>query len=408
MSYGILSLPYVPKPFQNEILHSWLERIACNYGMDWKQLATVQGAAYLNIPDFNVPPETRQFLATIGNVDRRLVTKLDLAQAFRTQPRRRFILHARSRQAIPAYCAGCLRDDVIHSRDSYLRQEWALAGVGHCIVHRALLWSRCHHCWEDIRYVWRCVDGHTRLFCRRCKYGLAEGSRSNDIKWPDECLRAAVIEADAMIIEAMRVPIKAGIHRTRDCPRLLEVFEDLAHFIYRDIPGNGWKSASSRAPINWLAAVITGIGRKGFGIPDEKYPLANRSAAVRSWLVAACLYVLFSDCLLRPEDEAVFGFRPSLKWLLQTLDKQGRQELKVRARRWPQELLSPFDVKKGKKTKSVPIMTFGMLLEGVCCPLLRADGYSDVEARRKFNTAWDRLVADMEAKKKNASGQDRN
>lgn len=110
--------------------------------------------------------------------------------------------------------------------------------------------------------------------------------------------------------------------------------------------------------------MITGLSRRRWGVGRERrYPLASRSPAVRAWIVAACLYVMFNDRFMEPADEVLFGFRPSLPWLAAHMDPKRRAEFLARARSWPRQLSSPFVAGQLRRRQIVEICGLGDLIE---------------------------------------------
>lgn len=167
------------------------------------------------------------------------VGSLDLAYAFPSQPSRRFVLTDRGRRAVPAYCPACFAQDAWVGRDNHFRHEWALAGVGHCQVHRVTLQARCHHCWSDLEGRWRATEDRIVLFCRSCGASLSSPEPRLEARWPDRHLRTAVQDVERMIIGVMRRKSKRQARWVRDDTQMLDLIEELGHFIYWEAPGEG-------------------------------------------------------------------------------------------------------------------------------------------------------------------------
>jgi TniQ len=145
-------LPFARRPFRNELVSSWLSRVACAYGTSWPQLSReIDAHGLLPIGDYGGTDEQFEFLAALTGTDVAIVRGLDLASRFPEQPVRRFLCHPRTKLAAPDYCADCFKDDYIAGRDNYLRQEWAIAGVSYCHLHKTRLRSACYGCAGELR-----------------------------------------------------------------------------------------------------------------------------------------------------------------------------------------------------------------------------------------------------------------
>ena len=385
-----IRLPFVPRPNPHEFITSWLERCAAAYGQRWKTFSASLGMKPELAIDYCADHSLLERIALSANIGIDDLAALDLAEAFPDQPSHRFVFKPKTHRADPGYCPRCLVHDNETNSDSFLRHEWALAGVGHCLVHRAVLHTRCHHCSLEIQYHWRAVGSRSRVYCDRCGGGLHDRPSIGSAIWDDINLSTAVFEAEHLIVRALGASLPGIRKLQRDfLISFLAILEDVAYFIDRDVPGSGYHLAPKRT-INSIASVMVGLHRhrNGLSAPDG-YPLADRSATSRAWLLAACLYVLFSDRIMSVRDAMPTGIVPMLEWLTSSLDEEGKRALLKRAKHWVYIDECPFkriwSVQRGAlAVQRIPIYTLSLwdMLTSLRKPL---EKQRDREAQRACN-----------------------
>jgi hypothetical protein len=180
---GARRLPVVPRPYRDELLSSWLGRVACRYGLDGVRLsgalvAGVEGVAPPILVD-DIAPATDQMelLAPVCGVDPARLRRLSLAWRHPGRPRAWFSSQGPSwaPKALrsPPVCFACFGADRAEGLDSYLRADWMLAERCVCPAHRRLLRDRCPHCRRRLQLEFRLREERARLVCSRCEQELA-------------------------------------------------------------------------------------------------------------------------------------------------------------------------------------------------------------------------------------------
>lgn len=180
---GARRLPVVPRPYRDELLSSWLGRVACRYGLDAGRLSAVLvaggegGAAPILIDDIAPAAGQLELLAPDCGVDPGRLRRLSLAWRHRERPRAWFLSQgppwAPTPLRSPPVCLGCFEKDRAEGRDSYVRADWLLAERCVCPAHRRLLRDRCPFCRHRLQFAFRLREFHGRLVCARCEQALA-------------------------------------------------------------------------------------------------------------------------------------------------------------------------------------------------------------------------------------------
>lgn len=183
-------LPVAPRPYRDELLSSWLGRVACRYGFDAASLAGALAAdgegAARSIPIDDAAPARTDIVAWAQacGVDPGRLVRLTLA---RRRPGRSSVWFssagppwAATISRSPPACCACFDSDRVAGRDAYLRADWLLAERCACPAHRQLLRDRCPHCRGPLRFAYRLRDGRVRVACRECGLELAARSADDD------------------------------------------------------------------------------------------------------------------------------------------------------------------------------------------------------------------------------------
>lgn len=97
-------LPCVRLPFKNELVTSWLERVASVYGGTWQELCISTNRAELAVVrDFKVPLAVIEQLSAITAVDAKVIRMLDLRRRYPKQRVTRFMCHPVTKLAAPDF-----------------------------------------------------------------------------------------------------------------------------------------------------------------------------------------------------------------------------------------------------------------------------------------------------------------
>ncbi len=205
-------LPVAPRPYRDELLSSWLGRVACRYGLDAASLVGALAAdgdckaRKILIDDAAPPREDVMLWARACGVDAERVSRLTLARRRPERPRFWFSSQgppwAPTAMRSPPVCCACFESDRAAGRDDHLRAEWMLAERCVCPAHRQLLRDRCPRCRGRLHFGFRLRDGRARVVCGECAQELAARSAGE----ADGALIEALISLQARIGAIVRGP----------------------------------------------------------------------------------------------------------------------------------------------------------------------------------------------------------
>ncbi|MGC1504570.1 MAG: TniQ family protein [Sulfitobacter sp.] len=168
-------LPVAPRPFRDELLSSWVARVAARYGAEPLELMVYlagQGgrdAGAQQVDDVAPDMELLRLWAKACRMDPERLRRSSLASRYPDRPRDWFLT-----ETVPA-CLACFDGDVAAGRDAYLRAIWRLAEQVVCPAHRTMLLDRCPACRGGLRLSFRMLNGLLRPFCRKCDAVLTGG-----------------------------------------------------------------------------------------------------------------------------------------------------------------------------------------------------------------------------------------
>ena len=178
-------LPVAPRPHRDELLSSWLGRVACRYGLDAASLVgalAAEGDAR-GIPIDDAAPTQEHIVswAHAGGVD---PARLSLSWRYPDRPPAWLSSQgppwAPTAVRSPPACRACFEADRAAGRDEHLRADWMLAERCACPAHRRLLLDHCPGCREPLHFAFRLRDGWARLVCGRCEQELTARSGRED------------------------------------------------------------------------------------------------------------------------------------------------------------------------------------------------------------------------------------
>ena len=189
---AVSRLPVAPRPYRDELLSSWLARVACRYGLSAQELAghVIAGqtpSLPLSIDDRTPAADRTGEWAAACGVDPERLRRLSLNRRY---PRRPWSWYANvGPEWAPSVgsrpvCAACFDDDHAAGRDAYLRAHWQLAELCVCPRHGRLLQDRCMWCHRPLSLGFRIRAGYARPVCNHCEGALTdrggEGARPPD------------------------------------------------------------------------------------------------------------------------------------------------------------------------------------------------------------------------------------
>jgi|TARA_R110002012_G_scaffold319095_1_gene538732 hypothetical protein len=167
---GALWLPVAPRPNRDELLSSWMTRVAGCYGLEGATLTAFlagQGRAFRQVNDIAPDPFHLRLWARASRVDPARLSRLSLTSRYPDRLSTWFL----ERAGVPV-CLGCFDADHATGRDCYMRADWRLAEHVVCPTHGEMLHDRCPACRGHLRISCRVRNGLQRPFCSRCDVQL--------------------------------------------------------------------------------------------------------------------------------------------------------------------------------------------------------------------------------------------
>jgi hypothetical protein len=196
-------LPVAPRPYQDELLSSWMARVAAHYGAEPLELVVYlagQGgrdAGARQVDDVVPDMELLRLWAQACRIDPERLRRRSLASRYPDQPQDWFL-----NETVPV-CIACFDADVAAGRDACLRVNWRLAEQVVCPTHRTMLLDRCPACLGRLRLSFRMLNGLLRPFCRKCDAVLTGGGGETEDPLKAD-FAAGVLELQRQISEIVR------------------------------------------------------------------------------------------------------------------------------------------------------------------------------------------------------------
>lgn len=196
-------LPVAPRPFMDELLSSWMARVAARYGSEPLELMVYlagqggEDAGARQVDDVAPDMELLRLWAKACRMDPERLRRSSLASRYPDRPRDWFLT-----ETVPG-CLACFDGDVAAGRDAYLRAIWRLAEQVVCPAHRTMLLDRCPACRGGLRLFFRMLNGLLRPFCRKCDAVLTGGGGETEDPLKVD-FAAGVLELQRQISEIIR------------------------------------------------------------------------------------------------------------------------------------------------------------------------------------------------------------
>lgn len=178
---GLDRLPVAPRPYRDELLSSWMARVACRYGLTAPELAgyCCGLSSPLLIDDGAPPAEQTKVWAQICGVDPDRVYRLSLSWRYPRRTRAWYVTRGPAWMpstvtGSPPVCLACFAGDQSAGRDGYLRAGWMFAERCICPAHGELLLDRCLSCHRRLSVAFRLREGRARPVCNNCDLILAD------------------------------------------------------------------------------------------------------------------------------------------------------------------------------------------------------------------------------------------
>jgi hypothetical protein len=176
--------PIHPKPYEEELLSSWLARIALRHGMSPRFFCKqVWGKQFPGDIDKLFYPKLWTMIAESTNTPIERVQKTTIFdyQGYRIKNTKNrdapWIARKVKNYNYPwiRFCPHCLKED----RDPYYRRYWRLSFVTLCPIHQCTLSDRCPNCTSLIDYLETPIESEFLTICHCCQYDLRIAEKLN-------------------------------------------------------------------------------------------------------------------------------------------------------------------------------------------------------------------------------------
>lgn len=196
-------LPVALRPYQDELLSSWMARVSARYGSEPLELTVYlagQGGrdAGARQADDVVPAMgLLRLWAKACRIDPERLRRRSLASRYPDRLRAWLLT-----ETVPV-CLACFDADVAAGRDAYLRGHWRLAEQAVCPAHRTMFLDLCPTCRGRLRLSFRMLNGLLRPFCRKCDAVLTRGGGKTEDPLKAD-FAAGILELQRQISEMVR------------------------------------------------------------------------------------------------------------------------------------------------------------------------------------------------------------
>jgi hypothetical protein len=156
--------PFRPKPHEDELLTSWITRLAIGHGLKLSTFLTIVGTGVNTATlDWAADPTFLRLLA-----ERTGQSAVDLERlGLRLGNMAEDLLYRNAAGLAVQYCPACL------SEAAYFRRSWRFCFIRFCAPHRAALADSCSQCGVSIRLEELDPAFGKLSACRNCMYDLA-------------------------------------------------------------------------------------------------------------------------------------------------------------------------------------------------------------------------------------------
>ncbi|MRX35873.1 MULTISPECIES: TniQ family protein [Alphaproteobacteria] len=218
-------LPVAPRPFRDELLSSWMARVACRYGLTAQQLAGYFSGLSSPLPIDDGAPAAGQtrVWAQICSVDPDRLHRLSLSWRYPRRARAWYV--SRGPEWTPSamsgsipVCLACFAADRAAGHDAHLRAGWMLAERCICPTHGELLHDHCVSCHWRLSVAFHLHDGSARPVCSHCARLLTDrGGRAVSHRIPPSWRRRWPPSSGSRQASTVKIPRATGSRRRSQC-----------------------------------------------------------------------------------------------------------------------------------------------------------------------------------------------
>jgi hypothetical protein len=286
-------LPFAPRPYSDELLSSWLLRVAAANLVSLHELLggfeDHYGPVLTNTPiDYDVPDAAVTALSQFCRVAPERIQALDLRlRATHLSP----VLLLRYPQDLSlmwcyrcsqhrvryAFCPVCLaRQRVIH-----IRWDWSVACLIRCAVHRVPLLDNCPACGEPDPLTFSGFDSSPAHLCRACGSDLTASHNAAQHVAPKGNIQAVEDAYRAMLLGIAPDPALLGKATDR---AFRQFVEDMLQLLSRSLnPGSPWPSTSGTFSRHDIVQIITALIQNAAPSSDRRVRSRRYSQGLILW-----------------------------------------------------------------------------------------------------------------------------
>ncbi len=169
---GVIRLPVAPRPFRDELLSSWMSRVATRFGLEVPDMTAYLAGQEGTLPVLRQIDDTTPDLELLKvwargcRIDPARLERLSLEARYRNRSRDWVSSRGGGGASV---CLACFDADIAASRDAYIRADWTLIERVECPVHKEILRDRCPECGAHLPASFRLRRGLLRVFCAKCE-----------------------------------------------------------------------------------------------------------------------------------------------------------------------------------------------------------------------------------------------
>ncbi len=158
--------PFRPKPHEDELLSSWMTRLAFGHGLKLSTFLTIVGTG-VNTAALDWAADAGLLRLLAERTGQSVVDLERLGLGLGVGNMAEDLLYRNAAGLAVQYCPACL------SEAAYFRRSWRLCFVRFCERHRAALADSCSQCGASIRLEELDPAFGKLSACRNCTYDLA-------------------------------------------------------------------------------------------------------------------------------------------------------------------------------------------------------------------------------------------
>jgi hypothetical protein len=322
-------LPLAPKPFRDELLSSWLLRLAARNAISLTELLESlrwrypKSLDYAQPLDYSISEPGLRALSKFGRAPLAKLRDLDLSRRLPRLNSAWLLRFAQPSGRCPrgnswrvryAFCPQCLAEQTI----AHIRWDWCFAALIRCAKHRVLLLEGCPTC-GSLDPLPFSADPNPKIRCVLCAADLTRFSQKTI---PDDDAISVMETAYRATLATPQVLCKASDQA------LQNFIEDMLHLLYGILSTPPSLSASFSfgplmAPRSSLVAIIAQLFRNATPATDARLRRAGRRYGKALW---SKLFLAIPEPQGRNLERSSYRWPPVLRQVFVSAVNERRQK----------------------------------------------------------------------------------